>query len=424
MITAVLALIYVVLAGAIAALAPARRVAATGALLLAVAAVLPMHAPCTLAGAVLVLADGMRIEAALPLLAAAGVGLAAIAAPGAAAAIAGSLAALLVTRVVREAFRHKVRAHTTAEAGARTALALALATELAGDHRLASTARAGALALAASLGLLTLALTGAAHASAAKLRASSRQRRARGVNAGAPDRTVTTDGLAASRAPQAAELAPVDAQSVAQEALADALRRIVHELRQPIGAASNALAAATLPGTEPALADDLRTLASTEIGAALAELETLARLARVGVGERLRLPATDAVTIALGAHADSVRFLPGFEGALEVDPSQLAHALEALVRNAREACDAPPVRVETTAPTGDVLRVRVVDAGPAPAADVLARATDPFFTTRAGRLGIGATQAAAFARAMGGTLELRREGPYTVAELALPLARP
>ncbi len=425
MSAAVVALLFLVLAGALAGLARPRKLLAVAALLLGTAAALPMHAPCTLAAATLVVADGMRVEAAIPLLVASGVGLTAIAMPSAAAAIAGALGALLLARIARDAWRTKLRAHALVDAGARASLALALATELAPAHRLAPAARVGASALAAALGLVALALVATAYASAARRRLAARHRRSALVNASTPaDPRVPGDAAATPVTAPRAENASATMEAEHHAALTEALKRIVHELRQPVGAASNALVTAKLPGTEGALAEDLRALAATELTAALEALEALARLSRAGVGEPLALPITDALVIALGAHADHVRFAPAAEGVIDIDPSQLAHALDALVRNARDACEAPPVRVETLAsPSNDRLLVRVVDGGSSPAAEALARAAEPFFTTRAGRLGIGATHAAAFARAMGGGLELRREGPYTVAELALPLTR-
>ena len=50
-------------------------------------------------------------------------------------------------------------------------------------------------------------------------------------------------------------------------------------------------------------------------------------------------------------------------------------------------------------------------------------AAQPFFTTRAGRLGLGASLAARYAACMGGRFILRRDGNHTVAELHLPTER-
>ncbi len=411
--------LFLALAVALASATPSRRGLAAAALLLAAAAPLPVRAPCTLAAAVLVAADGARVALAFPLLASACVGLAAIAAPGATPAMAGALAAAIGGRVVVASLGQRPRPHALASAGARAALGLALAAELAGAHRLAPLVKTSATSLAAALGLVAFALAATAHGELATRRREASVRRGRGRDA---------HGGVRADVPQASSASctsPLTSTATAHEgaALVEALKRIVHELRQPVGAAANALATATLAATPANVRDDLRALASAELASALDALEALARLSRAGAGETLRMPARDAVIVALGAHGDAVDLAADCDDALEVDPSQLGRALDALVANALDARTGSRVRVEA-ARDHDALVLRVVDDGVAPPMAELARAAEPFFTTRAGRLGIGATAAAAFARASGGSLVWRREEPYTVAELRIPLARP
>lgn len=83
-------------------------------------------------------------------------------------------------------------------------------------------------------------------------------------------------------------------------------------------------------------------------------------------------------------------------------------------------------RVEVTIERRDgAIEVRVADNGAGMPADLAARVTDPFFTTKATAAGLGLTVAGALARAQGGSLRLEpgesgRGG--TVAILLLPAA--
>ena len=67
------------------------------------------------------------------------------------------------------------------------------------------------------------------------------------------------------------------------------------------------------------------------------------------------------------------------------------------------------------------MRLSVTDTGPGMTPEVLARAQEPFFSTRQGTGGLGLPQARGFARTVGGALRLRsRPGEGTTAELWLP----
>ena len=76
-------------------------------------------------------------------------------------------------------------------------------------------------------------------------------------------------------------------------------------------------------------------------------------------------------------------------------------------------------------PTGRYASIRVSDSGPGMCSEVLARASDPYFTTKAkiAGAGLGLTAVRAFARASdGGFLLTSAPGRGTTAELLLPLA--
>lgn len=391
----------------LATLAPRRRSLAGAALLFAIALALPVHAPTLLAGATLVAAETAGVAEAGALLAGACVGLAAIAAPHGQPVVAGVVAIALVGAMVRRAFRSRPTAARMTDLAVRASVAAAVAAEGFPGHRLSDLARVASLTIGASLAFVALVTgTHAASELAKKRHRAGLARHAR--------RNSTRPGQA--------EAAPVVAPS--QDDLALALRRIVHELRQPVGAASNALATGGLATTDAVTAQALRDLAASELQSALASLESLARFARISAGEPVALPAVDAVEIALGAHANRVALDRSFQGTIAVDPAPLGYALDALVQN---ACDASPERTPLVTLRDDedpaFVVLTISDEGHAPDPAALREAHRPFFTTRAGRLGLGASRAARYAASMGGRFVLRREGARTLAELHLPRKR-
>ena len=114
------------------------------------------------------------------------------------------------------------------------------------------------------------------------------------------------------------------------------------------------------------------------------------------------------------------------------DPVALQSALTALLENARQAQGpSGPIALRLSAArldqgdedlsAGDYVRLSVTDTGPGMTPEVLARAQEPFFSTRQGAGGLGLPQARGFARTVGGALRLRsRPGEGTTAELWLP----
>ena len=110
-----------------------------------------------------------------------------------------------------------------------------------------------------------------------------------------------------------------------------------------------------------------------------------------------------------------------------VDPRQLEAALMNLVSNARDATpQGGAVLIRARAGGSDQVRIAVLDRGPGMSPQVLARATEPFFSTKpvGEGSGLGLSMVHGFATQSGGSLSLTSEAHRgTCAELILPATR-
>jgi signal transduction histidine kinase len=131
--------------------------------------------------------------------------------------------------------------------------------------------------------------------------------------------------------------------------------------------------------------------------------------------------------LAVPREPPAVPELAADAGAAFCDPAQLEAALLELLANA-EVAAGPSGKVGiTTARQGARVAITVTDNGAGMSPAVLARAAEPFFTTRpnsAGR-GLGLAVVARFARQAGGALAIESApGAGTAAQLTLPGASP
>ena len=132
-------------------------------------------------------------------------------------------------------------------------------------------------------------------------------------------------------------------------------------------------------------------------------------VALVGVGQLTEAILADVrrrerVVVSVAAEPQSLR--------VRVPLQALAQALRGLVRNALDAADGdakPPVVRLHVAPEMHGLRFEISDSGPGMPPDVLARAGEPFFTTKEpGRgMGLGLFLCRSVVERLGGNLELR-----------------
>ncbi len=138
-------------------------------------------------------------------------------------------------------------------------------------------------------------------------------------------------------------------------------------------------------------------------------LEDLCKMARPSLGGHL----------SLKLHAD----LP--DTALMLDPGQLQDSLLNLILNARDAMKAEGGQIDVTARAAPPwLEIIVTDTGPGFTPEALARATEPFFTTKKGHgSGLGLAMVFDQVKLAGGTLQLsnRRDRRGAAVRMRLPL---
>lgn len=154
---------------------------------------------------------------------------------------------------------------------------------------------------------------------------------------------------------------------------------------------------------------------SSDAGASMGELA-----APVAVGDLLEQAVQGL------AHPETLR-IEGedqlMDAEIRVPARLLAKVVHGLITNARHASPAgAAVRVEARRNGGDLL-IEVQDSGEGMPPDVLARAREPFFTTKpAGRgMGLGLFVGTSIAEQLGGRLDLRSDpGRGTTATIVLP----
>ncbi len=197
---------------------------------------------------------------------------------------------------------------------------------------------------------------------------------------------------------------------------------IAHEIRNPVAMISSSLATAVKSGQSESERNEMFAIAASEA----ARLERLTAdflaYARPRVVQARRANLADTlhyVATVARAHAaeKGVAIEVVGDEALEADfdPTQIQQALLNLVLNAIDACiDGGPVRMTAVAAAGGAVALEVTEpAAPIPP-NVTAHLFEPFFTTKPGGTGLGLAIARNIARAHGGDLILKVNGPQQV----------
>lgn len=227
------------------------------------------------------------------------------------------------------------------------------------------------------------------------------------------------------------------ARSEKLEALGTLAAGAAHELATPLSTIALAVSEAhrelQQAGVEGPALEDL-TLARREVDRCRTILDRMATDSGqpvAGLPEELtaeeliedvlaELPAVDRIDVEFRGGAAELPVL--------APPTALAQALRAVVQNGIDATNEvdPAGRVTITADRlADTLRLQVADPGPGMPAEVISRASEPFFTTKApgSGMGLGLFLARSVIEKIGGSLRL--ESPPAggaVAIIVLPLA--
>ena len=216
---------------------------------------------------------------------------------------------------------------------------------------------------------------------------------------------------------------------------------IAHEFNNLLQTLTTALQLAAMQAKEPSLQRLIETCKRT-VARATALTGQLGSFGRVQEGRLVTVDTTAQLASALnlirGAVGDKVAIETAFEAGLwpvTVEPLQFDLALLNLAINARDAMPGggklhiAARKAEHAAPPGlapgDYVHLTLSDEGAGMTQEVLARALDPFFTTKpTGQgTGLGLAQAYAFATQAQGTLTLHSTpGKGTRVQLYLPRA--
>lgn len=212
---------------------------------------------------------------------------------------------------------------------------------------------------------------------------------------------------------------------------------VAHDFNNLLGVILNYVALLTAETTDPRVRSDLGEIrAAADRAAGLTkQLLTFARRDVVhpealDVNQVVRDLAS-MLDRTLGEHIDLRLNVPAASLAAIADRHQLEQVVLNLVFNARDAMPTGgDLRIGTTVATGAdggrVVRMSVSDSGHGMAPDVVARAFEPFYTTKpvGAGTGLGLATAYGIVQQHGGTIAIRSvEGRGTTVEIDLPLAR-
>ncbi|WP_042425523.1 sensor histidine kinase [Comamonas granuli] len=200
---------------------------------------------------------------------------------------------------------------------------------------------------------------------------------------------------------------------------------MAHELNQPLTALlSGTQAAQRLLGDEPPDIATARSAMARTVEQARRASDVVGRLRRLverpdlsGQVQSLALPAAvhDALHLLepecrARAVVPEVRTEPGLP-AVRAEPVALQQIVHNLVVNALQALEQVPaaerrLELHLAMPTPGQVQLTVRDHGPGIAPEARARLFEPFYTTRAGGLGLGLPLCESLAQAMGASLQL------------------
>jgi PAS domain S-box-containing protein len=211
-------------------------------------------------------------------------------------------------------------------------------------------------------------------------------------------------------------------------AVSEIMPSVLHELKNPLAAATAAMEIALEEAPAGPLQDDLHAILC-ELRRALLTLDGVGLLRPTGVRFRhaaIDLALTETFRILEGqlrGKGLTGRCLVPALPLLPLDPSLVRALAFNLLNNAIQACRRGD-EIELSARIGaGTLELHVTDSGPGMPPEVLARCRELFFTTRPNGSGVGLALCQSVAQAAGGSLEIA-SSPYlgTRVTVILPVA--
>jgi two-component system sensor histidine kinase RegB len=229
------------------------------------------------------------------------------------------------------------------------------------------------------------------------------------------------------------ELASMRANQQTMTSLTAMAAGAAHELATPlstIAVTSKELELELERADDPDLAEDAKIIRS-QVERCRAVLDRMASDAGQGRGESTRPTRPEsALHDARKRLSEPDRILVDLEGELpdlQLPRESFSEVLTSLLQNALDASDARDRVTASIRPLGDGVEFEISDTGTGMASDELARATEPFFTTKHSRdrMGLGLYVARQLAVDLDGELQLDSEpGEGTRVRLWIPSRPP
>ncbi len=233
---------------------------------------------------------------------------------------------------------------------------------------------------------------------------------------------------------RSAQLARRDAEA-ANRAKDEFLAMLGHELRNPLSAVRNAVAAATLDESSRGRALEIARRQTDQLGRIVDDLLDIARITRGRVPLRkhrvwlreLLESAVDAAQSLMDERGHTLTLEAPPEVQLDADPARVEQAIMNLLTNAAKYTSPGGTVLLAADLEGDTVRIRVCDNGIGIAPEVLPHVFDLFaqgerpLDRAQGGLGIGLTLARRIVELHGGSVEARSAGIGCGAEFAIRL---
>lgn len=203
---------------------------------------------------------------------------------------------------------------------------------------------------------------------------------------------------------------------------------LAHQIRNPLGAISNAVAVLRrqLSGQTTAAMDQALDIAQEEVWVANRIIADLLAYSKIRPPSQRSIAVQELVDTVLGRETvpEGVSIDERLGGErVYVDPGQVADAIANVIRNACEAMDGQGTLTIASRSDDDAVELSIADTGVGISQEEIALLFEPLITSKPLGIGLGLTTARALVSNQGGTLECEGEpGKGARFKLRLPTA--